>query len=246
LTLREKSGGTTNIIPTPSSADPTWTPDGKRVVFKGDRNHLFWQPADGSGGAEPLTNSELSSNDVPGSWSPDGQALLFTQDLGPEPRSIWTLPLKDRKPRRLDRDPFYETAPRFSPDGHWIAYDYRGSGRDEIYVQPYPSPGGKHQISNEGGTEPVWNPKGGELFYRHGSKMMAVEITTEPTFSAGKPKLLFDGPYVPTPLSLPDYDVSQDGQQFLMLKPAEQAQAPEQIDVVLNWLEELKRLVPTK
>ena len=118
------------------------------------------------------------------------------------------------------------------------------SGRNEIYVQPYPGPGGKWQISTEGGTEPLWNPNGRELFYRSGDKIMAVEIITQPSFSAGKSKVLFGGPYQPTPATLTNYDVSPDGQRFLMLKPTEQAQAaPTQINVVLNWFEELKQKV---
>jgi eukaryotic-like serine/threonine-protein kinase len=112
-------------------------------------------------------------------------------------------------------------------------------------VQPYPGPGGKWQISTEGGTEPVWNPNGRELFYRSGDKMMAVEIATQPSFAAGKPRMLFEGPYEPPPVPIPNYDVSTDGQRFLMLKPSElEAAAPTQINVVLNWFEELKRRVP--
>ncbi len=92
----------------------------------------------------------------------------------------------------------------------------------------------------------MWNPNGRELFYRSGDKMIAVEITTQPGFSAGKPKVLFEGPYVPTPSTFPNYDVSPDGQRFLMFKPSEQAQAaPTQINVVLNWFEELKQKAPT-
>ena len=223
--------------------DPVWTSDGKRIVFKGNGNRLFWQPSDGSGAAEALTDSNLSSNDIPSSVSPDGQALAFTQDTAP--RSIWILPLQDRKPHLFDRGQSNENSPRFSPDGHWIAYDSAESGRAEIYVRPYPGPGGKWQISTDGGTEPVWNPKGRELFYRAGNKMIAVEVTTQPAFSAGKPTVLFEGAYAPTPRSFPNYDVSPDGQRFLMLKASEQAQAPTQINVVLNWFEELKRRVPT-
>jgi Tol biopolymer transport system component/predicted Ser/Thr protein kinase len=226
------------------NVDPVWTPDGKRIVFKGAGNRLFWQPADGSGSMEALTSGPLSTNDIPGSWSPDGQALVFTEGDAAG-RSIWILPLKDRKPQLFDRSQGGENAPRFSPDGRWIAYASTESGRDEIYVRPYPGPGGKWQISAEGGTEPVWNPKGRELFYRNGNKMMAVEVTTQPAFSPGRPRLLFEGSYVPTPLTLPDYDVSPDGQRFLMLKAPEQAQAPAQINVVLNWFEELKRRVPS-
>ena len=219
-----------------------WTPDGKRIAFKGTRNRLFWQPADGSSGAELLTTAELSRNNVPGSWTPDGQVLAFTQDFAT--RNTWILPISDGKPRPFAPTTAYETAPKFSPDGHWIAYVSRESGRDQIYVRPYPGPGGKWQISSDGGTEPVWNRNGRELFYRNGNKMIAVSVTTDQTFSAGKPAVLFEGAYTPTPLSFPDYDVSPDGQRFLMLKAADQGQAPPQINVVLNWLDDLKRRTP--
>jgi Tol biopolymer transport system component len=225
-----------------ANVDPLWTPDGKRIVFKGNGNRLFWQPADGSGGAEELTSADLSANNAPDSWSPDGQELALTEDRAT--RNIWIMPLKDRKPRLFVESPSYETAPRFSPDGHWIAYASNESGRYEIFVRPYPGPGGKWQISIDGGTEPVWNPKGRELFYRNGPKMMAVDYSAQPAFSASKPRMLFEGPYLTTGRSIPDYDVSPDGQRFLMLKAPEQAQAPAQINVVLNWLEELKQKVP--
>ena len=180
------------------------------------------------------------------SWSPDGQLLAFVEVNPTTGYDIWVLRLSDRKAQPFLRTPFNETAPRFSPDGHWLAYISDESGRYEIYVQPYPGPGGKWQISTEGGTEPVWNRNGRELFYRSGDKMMAVDIATQPAFTAGKPRMLFEGPYVPTPVTIPNYDVSPDGQRFLMLKPSEQAQAaPTQINVVLNWFEELKQKVPT-
>ncbi|MBI2819587.1 MAG: PD40 domain-containing protein [Acidobacteria bacterium] len=153
------------------------------------------------------------------------------------------------------KTPYEDTAPKFSPDGKWLAYSSDESGRREIYVQPYPGPGGKWQISTNGGQEPVWNPKGGELFYRSGSKIMAVEVNQSrdregavpSTFSAGKPSILFEGPYLSTAASFPYYDVSPDGQRFLMLKPVESpASAPTQINVVLNWFEELKQKVPVE
>ena len=226
-----------------ANIDPAWTPDGKRIVFKGAQNRLLWQMANGSAAAEPLTSVELSGNNVPGSWSPDGQVLTFLEINPKTGYDIYTLSLKDGKPHAFVQTPAIETAARFSPDGHFIAYESDESGRGEIYVQPYPGPGGKWQISTEGGVEPVWNPKGRKLFYRSGNKMMAVDVMTEPTFSAGKPKMLFEGPYVPTPRSFPDFDVSPDGQRFLMLKA--DTQAPAQINVVLNWFEELKQKVPT-
>jgi eukaryotic-like serine/threonine-protein kinase len=226
---------------------PNWTPDGKRISFRSNKEgplNLFWEMADGSGGLERLTTGDDAQ--TANSWSADGQSLAFVEVTPTTGIDIWVLRMSDRKAQPLLRTPFNESAPRFSPDGRWLAYVSDESGRYEIYVQPYPGPGGKWQISTESGTEPVWNPNGRELFYRSGDKMMAVEIATQPSFAAGKPRMLFEGQYVPTPVTYPNYDVSPDGQRFLMLKTAEQAQAaPTQINVVLNWFEELKQKVPT-
>jgi serine/threonine-protein kinase len=224
---------------------PVWTPDGKRIAFDSNKEgplNLFWQLADGGGGLERLTTSEHIQ--TPFSWSPDGQLLAFVESNPSTRYDIWVLRLSDHKVQPFLRTPFNEQAPRFSPDGHWLAYVSDESGRNEIYVQPYPGPGGKWQISTEGGIEPAWNPHGRELFYRSGDKMMAVDVTTQPALSAGKPRMLFKGPYQAGASS--NYDVSPDGQRFLMLKPVESAQsAPTQINVVLNWFEELKQKVPT-
>ena len=230
---------------------PIWTPDGKRVTFRSDRAgplNLFWKPADGSGEAERLTTSDDRQN--PGSWSPDGQFLAFHQQPGAEGssstgRDIWILPLEgERQPRPFLQTAFSEAEPKFSPDGRWLAYVSDESGRREVYVQPFPGPGGKWQISTEGGTEAVWAGNG-ELFYRNesGDQMMAVDITTEPTLGPGTPRLLFEGLYQRGIGNRAVYDVKPDGQRFLMVQPQQGAGAP--IHVVLNWFEELKRLVPT-
>jgi eukaryotic-like serine/threonine-protein kinase len=125
----------------------------------------------------------------------------------------------------------------------WL--DFRGAL--QIYVQPFPGPGGKWQISTDSGQEPVWNTRGGELFYRSGNKIMAVEIDTVSGFSAGTPRMLFEGPYLTTSGSFPSYDISPDGQRFLMLKPVEsQASAPTHINIVLNWFEVLKTTAPVR
>ena len=110
------------------------------------------------------------------------------------------LPLEgDRKPSVFLQTPFQETSPQISPDGRWVAYTSDESGRLEVYVRPFPGPGGKWQVSTDGGSEVAWSPKGNELFYRTGArkeKMMVVDYQTQPTFSAGKPRLLFEGNYV--------------------------------------------------
>ena len=225
-----------------------WTPDGKRLTFQCNKDgpaNIYWQRADRSGGVERLTTSEYV--DVPMSWSADGQHLAFIEIDPTTGYDVWVVGLGDRKARPFIRTPFSECAPRFSPDGHWLAYISNESGRYEVYVQPYPGPGGKWLISAEGGTEPAWNPNGREIFYRSGDKMMAVDVVTHPNFTADKPRVLFEAPYLLSPATSPNYDVSPDGQRFLMLKPADAGEGvPTQINVVLNWFEELKQRVPSE
>jgi serine/threonine protein kinase/Tol biopolymer transport system component len=224
---------------------PVWTPDGKRIAFSSNKEgqqNIFWQVADGSGGLERLTIGQ--DDQGPTSWSPNGQLLAFN-DVNPNNRfEIWVLRIGDRKLQPFLRTSFNNRAARFSPDGRWLAYLSDESGRYEVYVQAYPGPGGKWQISTEGGTGPVWNPNGPELFYRSGNKMMKVDIATQPGFAPGTPQVLFEGGYE-ADVPGANYDVSPDGQRFLMIKANEQQSAPTQINVVLNWFEELKQKVPT-
>ncbi|MDR3722704.1 MAG: protein kinase [Candidatus Acidoferrales bacterium] len=186
-----------------TNAYPIWTPDGKRIAFLSNRdgpNNFYWQLADGSGGLERLTTSEYTQ--APQSWSPDGQLVAFIEINATTGYDIWVLRIGDRKAQPFLRTPFNESAPEFSPDGRWLAYVSDESGRFEIYVQPYPGPGGKWQISTDGGTEPVWNRNGRELFYRSGDKMMAAAVATQPSFFAGKPRMLFEGAVLADPANI--------------------------------------------
>ena len=183
---------------------------------------------------------------MPGSWSPDGQLLAFSRSGPTTGSDIWVLNLKgERKPQPFLQTPANESGGMFSPDGRWLAYESDESARWEVYVQPFPGPGGKVQISTEGGVEPVWARNGRELFYRNGDKMIVAAVETKPTFAAAKPKLLFERHYeASTPPVLANYDVSLDGQRFLMIKAGEQESSATQLHVVLNWSDELSRLAP--
>jgi Tol biopolymer transport system component len=232
-----------------TNVNQDWTPDGKRIRFYSTRENdsesgYFWQLADGSGGAERLS----AAPDGTGSWSSAGRVLAVSGTATATGWDIYTVRPGEGGQRLVRtpfvRTPFNEISPTFSTDGRWLAYASDASGRYEIYVQPYPGLGGRWQISTEGGTEPVWSRNGRELFYRSGDKMMAVEIDARSSFSAGKPKSLFQGRYLPATAQNVNYDVSPDGRRFLMIKPGGEEQAPTQVNLVLSWFEELKRLVP--
>ena len=226
-----------------------WAPDGKSVAFglapHKEAMNVFRQSADGSTPPEPLSTTP-PPQDCP-SFSPDGSLLLVSviawRDIGPK-MAIFALPLNgDRTLRPFLQTEFVEQNPRFSPDGRWVAYRSNESGRPEIFVRPYPGPGGKWQISTEGGDEPLWSRSGRELFYWQGDdRMMVVDVETKPTFRVGRARTLFEGRYVSRGANY--YDVTADGTRFLMIKEDPAESGPAQVKVAMNWFEEVKRRVP--
>jgi serine/threonine-protein kinase len=223
-----------------------WTPDGERLAFSSDRDgphNIYWKPADGSGAAERLVVSD-QHQDV-GSWSPDGKILAFSEA---GPGTNWDILLLyvdgERHVKPFLQTEFTEDHPMISPDGRWLAYRSNESGRFEIYVQPFPDGGRKLQISTEGGSDPRWARDGRELFYREGEKMMVVSVETGDEFTAERPRMLFTSDTeVAAGHGGPNFDITPDGRRFVMTRVKPQP-PPTEIHVILNWFDELKRLVP--
>jgi Tol biopolymer transport system component len=227
---------------------PVWTPDGKRLAFSAQREgseNIYWQAADGSGAPEQLTKIPNGSV-IPLAFSLDGSQLLFTEAAGPLDVSLLRLN-GGRKPELLLHNSFNESNAEISPNGRWLAYESDESGRNEIYVRPFPDVNaGRWQVSTDGGTRPLWNPNGRELFYYvPPGTLMAVRVEPGPSFAAGPPSVIFQGEY-DSRYSGRQYSVSPDGKRFLMIKDAgsNTGASPREINVVLNWTEELKHLVP--
>jgi Tol biopolymer transport system component len=199
---------------------PLWSWEGEQVLFASDRagaRSLFRKPADGSGVAEPLLIGERDR--FPASLSRDGRYLIYREVSPVTGRDIWVLPLDgDREPWAFTQTPAHlEHAPVLSPDGRWLAYVSDLSGRNEVYVNAFPGPGGRRPVSVEGGTEPVWSRDGSELFYRKGAALLVAAVETTPDFRVWSREVLFEGPYAEW-VWHSNYDVHPDGDRFVMIK----------------------------
>ena len=138
----------------------------------------------------------------------------------------------------------YEGGARLSPDGRWLTYVSNESGQNEVYMRPFPGPDRRWQISTQGGTQAIWNPNGKEIFYRSANKMMVVEVSTAPEVTLSPPRLLFEQRYAfGAGVTIANYDVSRDGQRFVMVKDESSAG---RLNVVLNWFSDLARIRPAQ
>ncbi len=232
------------------SHDPVWMPDGKRLAFRSwvaGGMTMWMMPADRS--ASPVRLDPAGTRQSPVSFSPDGRFLTFDQKDPQTRDDAWVLPLEGNgQAQPVARSRFGEGSAKFSPDGRWIAYASDESGKSEVYVQPFPGPGPKVQISNAGGYDPVWRRSGGELYYRNGKNMMVVSITTAPDVRVSAPRPLWEASYsdgsgsscgMPG-VSSSNYDVTPDGQRFVMVRDEDSSPASTRIVVVLNWADELR------
>ena len=216
---------------------PVWSPDGRRIAYARNEKgftHVYWVAADGSGTPEPLVTKDGAW--FPAAFTPDGLTLVFH---GVRPQQTWAeiwqqgAASGDTTPQQVVAGGFHNYDPSLSPDGRWMAYMSTESGRNEVYVRPFPGPGGRWQVSLDGGTEPVWSATGREIFYRSGDRMMAAAVKTQGGFEVGGRTQLFDGPFDEAPRVLPNYDVTRDGKTFVMLQ---QIQGTAQsVFVTLNW-----------
>ena len=221
---------------------PLWSHDDSRVVFSAARKtpgDIYQRVSAGTAKEEPLLSSNAFKMAL--DWSPDGRVLLLQVDdlLAPTQMDLWTYSVAEAKAAPLLQSTASEILGRFSPDGRWIAYVSNESGKEEVYVVPFPGPGGKWQISTSGGRAPVWTRGGREIVYQApGDEIMAVEVQGASTFQAGVPKALFKTHLRPPPGA--QFDVTPDGERFLVnLKPADEISDP--VTLVQNWAAERKR-----
>jgi serine/threonine protein kinase/Tol biopolymer transport system component len=238
------------------NTQPLWTPDGKSIIYESRHNDgigLYRKEVDGNGEDEIIAPSSQKMF-FPNSWSSNGKILVFTEWNGTN-LDICTLSMeRDQAPKPLLNGKYYEVFPKISPDGQWMTYMSGESGRDEVYVRPFPEVDkGRWTVSTNGGTYPLWSGDRQDLLYWTDDALMVVPVQTTPTFRFGTPKALFQR----TParitvfgLTRIPWDISPDGKRFLMMKPPAStgpaAETPRKINIVLNWTEELKQRVPVK
>jgi serine/threonine protein kinase/WD40 repeat protein len=229
-------------------AEPIWSSDGRRITFASNRMgtmDIYERSADGTGAEVRLYGS--SEPVRPMSWSPDGKILAFVKESQSTGDDIWLLSFSDEgqsSAKEFVSTPFQERQPVFSPDGLWIAYISDESGEFDVYIQSINTAEQRRKLSTHGGIEPMWNPKGGELFFFKGKTVFSVPVKTIPELATSVPHALFETTDLITSSRYRNADISRDGSRFVTITLLDEPKEL-QIIVVLNWFEELKRLVPS-
>jgi Tol biopolymer transport system component len=221
---------------------PAWSPDGAWIYFSSGANgplEMFRVPSDGSEAPQLVLGGQFDKE--VSSLSPDGRWLAFVEDK-PNEFDLSLVSLESGEIRPFASSPFYESSPAFSPDGEWVAYDSNESGRFEVYLRRSDGRGGKIQVSTEGGECPVWSRTKSEIYFWSQSRVVSVTIPSDPTSGLGRPVVLFRGDPYRGPGAVAGFDVGPSG-EFLMVRTQSGAERTE-INVVLNWFEELRRLAP--
>ena len=233
-------------LTTDGAARAVWAPDSRRIAFWSGTPGAYKVVVKSVDGSKP--DEEVSVGDavqIPEAWSHDGKYLLIRAMAPPSQNDLAYLDLeRDHTLRPFIESRFNESLASFSHDSRWVAYTSDESGRDEVYVRRFPEGGRTWRVSTEGGEEPLWSPDGRELFYRNGPAWMVVPVQTTPDFSIGKPRQQFEGAYLQ--ISGYSYDIAPDGKRFIMAKGVNQQTTTTQLNVVVNWVEELKRRMSTR
>jgi len=231
---------TSQLLVSNRSYTAVWLPDGENVAYRGnDSRTIFMVNIMNPGKIDTLVTS--NNTIYPVSFSSNGNLMFYDEIHSSDSKNILIYDREKNVTIPFLITPAWENMARFSPNDKLVAYSSNETGQFEIYLKRFPDTGEKWNVSIGGGTEPMWSKDGDELFYRNGNRIMAVQVKYEEDFDYGKPDLLIEGAYPKSPFDITNFDISQNGDTFLMLKPV--STGKKEIHIIVNWFEELKELM---